>query len=405
MTTPARWRLPFVALVLIAIGLGLVALFVFIPALIAYVQTSDYEVYRGAVAFWRSGHDLYDFVLHAGPGMDLPFTYPPFAAIAFWPTTLVGVRVGFLIWTAAQFSLVLLLAVVMVRRSPARARWGTVEGWLVVLLSFLALALNEPVAHGISIGQVSLALVAMVVVDITLVPPGRRGVLIGLAGAIKLLALVLVPYFVITRQWRAAVTTSLTAAAATAVGFIVLPADSVNYWTQLLFETDRVGEASAVRNKSLLGLMTHAQIGGDLQRPLWLALVVAITAVALWRAWRHHRDGDEVAAMLVMGMLSNVVSPISWPHHLVWLSLTGLYLALRPGWARWAGIAVLVGYLTILPTISYVPTAPAWQLVLGDSAGVVLLLFAVLGLPRRKAAEPSSATPAPADLHEARVAG
>ena len=86
--------------------------------------------------------------------------------------------------------------------------------------------------------------------------------------------------------------------------------------------------------------------------------------------------------MIVVGMLASAVNPVSWPHHLVWLSLAGLALALRPGWPRMVGAALLIGYLTFLPTMPVDPGAPLWERVVGDLAGVALVLFAVLGLPR-----------------------
>ncbi|MCA0305954.1 MAG: glycosyltransferase 87 family protein [Actinobacteria bacterium] len=392
MTTtsePRPWGVGRRGIALAGIAAGLMVLGFFAVALVRDVRYTDYEVYRGAVQYLLDGRGLYDFVLEGLPGQHMPFTYPPFAALVFLPSAWLPLGVGLYGWMAVLALLTVGLAAVVIDRSPAHARKGTTEGRLVLGLGAVGLLLSEPVVNGITVGQVSLALVAAVIADAVLVPPRWRGVLVGLAGAIKLTPLAFIPYFLVTRQWRAAAVASATAAGATALGFLVLPGESVRYWTQLLLDTSRVGEVDGVRNKSLLGVMAHWGIGGDAQRLLWLVLVLVLGGVALARARRHHLDGDEMAAVLVVGMMTTVVSPISWPHHLVWLPLAGLFLALRGGWARWAGWAVLVGFSALMPTISFRPDLPTGLLLLGDSATVVLVLFCLLGLPRTPSQAPA----------------
>lgn len=371
---------------LLATGLGLVVLAGLLITLAGPVGVTDFEVYRGGADYLLTGRGLYNYTIEGPLGTPMPFTYPPFAALLFVPTTWVTLRTGFLVWTAVQLVLAVVLAALMIRTSPARRLRRSTEGAVIWALCSLAIMLGTPTYQGLAIGQVSLAIVTLVVVDATMLPPRLRGVLVGIAGAIKLLPLIFVPYYLITRQWRAALNASATAAGATLLGLVVLPQESVQYWTRLVFDTTRVGEADVIRNKSLLGLLSHWGIGGGGQRALWLVLALAIAAVAFWRASRHHRDGDELAAILVVGILSGVVNPISWPHHLVWLTLAGLYLALRPGWTQWVGMALLIGFLLGSPLMGYESDVPVWSLVLGDLAGVVMILFAVLGLPRSASA-------------------
>jgi alpha-1,2-mannosyltransferase len=55
------------------------------------------------------------------------------------------------------------------------------------------------------------------------------------------------------------------------------------------------------------------------------------------------RDGSPQAAALAVGALSVAISPISWPHHQLWLVFAACWLVLRGGRASLAlGIALFV---------------------------------------------------------------
>jgi hypothetical protein len=52
---------------------------------------------------------------------------------------------------------------------------------------------------------------------------------------------------------------------------------------------------------------------------MWLAFSLLILAVGLSRASASHADGDELTAFTLVGLTANVISPISWSHHLVFV--------------------------------------------------------------------------------------
>jgi hypothetical protein len=52
---------------------------------------------------------------------------------------------------------------------------------------------------------------------------------------------------------------------------------------------------------------------------LWISFALVVLAVGLTRARAAHVEGDELIAFTIIGLTSNVVSPISWSHHLVWI--------------------------------------------------------------------------------------
>lgn len=373
-----RWRLFAAAL---AVTVGVLWAGFLVAAAVASGENTDFMVYRGSVQSMLSGGSLYDFLLTGHTAQDLGFTYPPFAGVFLAWIGVGPLSAALLVWSLVQVASCVALAAIVWRRTPAAGG----STWLAIGVAASALVVTEPVSHGISIGQVSLVVVLLVVADLV-VPPRWRGVLTGVAAAVKLIPLVFLPYYLLTRQWRAARNLGLGFAGATGLAFVLLPADSVRYWTDLVLRTGRVGEASARRNASLLGLLSHAGLTGTTLTLVWLGLGAVVCVVAFWRALRHHRRGEELAAILVVGVLSAVISPISWPHHLVWAPLAALYLVRGgPGWARAAGVVLWLAYLVNTPLMGFDDAAPDWLRWPEALIPLSLVALAVLGLPSRPA--------------------
>jgi alpha-1,2-mannosyltransferase len=382
-----HWPLPVLGLFLT--GVGLVAAFMagYFLYLGALDQIDDFTVYREAVAHWLGGGDLYSFAIPAPDGGLMPFTYPPFAAVLMVPTTWLPLRAGWWVAVVIQLGCLLALATLLARRTGVLNSLGRPERVAVVAAGWVGLIASEPAAHGIFLGQVSLILIAVAVLDAAVVPPRWRGLLTGVAAAVKIVPGIFLLYYLVTRQWRAAVNTAVGAIVVTAIGFAVLPGSSWQYWTRLIFETSRIGEPEVTRNKSLLGLLSHLGLAGTGRTVLWLVLAVLVTALGLWHVRRRYREGAILAAVFTTGLVSSVISPISWPHHLVWLPLAGLYLAYCPGWRRWLGLGVLIGFFAGTPLLSYRGDLSPALMILGDVTAVVLMLGAAVGVPGRPGGE------------------
>ena len=224
-----------------------------------YIALRTYEVDLGV--YLRLGgryvftSHLYSFVL---PNTSLPFTYPPFAALLFapWQRTFTSVGLVQAVWTMCNVAAlvgVLVLSVRLVKPSLDRvATWR-----LALALSLPALLLN-PVLITIGFGQVNLFVTFLVMWDLLSERRiGKRqmplGVATGLAAAVKLTPLLFVPYLVLTRRWRGAVTCVLTFGACELVTFAVSPASSRAYWTKAIFKPGRAGDLSIVDNQNLWG--------------------------------------------------------------------------------------------------------------------------------------------------------
>jgi alpha-1,2-mannosyltransferase len=300
----------------------------------------DLLVYRDAGhQVLLGGHNLYRFT---SAKVDLPFTYPPFAALLTpwlaWFRPLADV----LVWTAAELVAIGWLTNVGFSRLLARA--GPGRPYLLAALAAAATWLN-PVRDVIKFGQVDLFLVVMVVADLTATKPKwPRGLLIGLAAAIKLTPALFIPYLWLTGRRRAAVVAAATFAAAELLAQAVIPFGSWDYWTRAATASDRLGSNSGASNQSLRGILLRLHVDGHLTSAAWVVLGLVVLVLGLRRAVLVFRNGDQLAAAVLVGLLSVALSPVSWIHHLCWVLVAIAVVAddlTDPVRARWAA------YLTV----------------------------------------------------------
>lgn len=343
----------------------------------------DSTVYRNAINQMLAGGSLYDYQMVAF-GQVLPFNYPPFAAIVLMPWALLPVGWSQGLWMLVQIvAATIMVGLVLTRTAP---RWLP-SGWrfigimIVAVAAFLA---SAAAMQSLLLGQISLVVGALVVIDLLWIPARFRGYLTGIAGAIKLYPMIFLPYFLLSRQWRAAAGAGVGFVVSTGLAWAFLPQESLRYWTVELFATGRVGGLDWLRNKSLLGLMAHFEVGGGSYRLWWAGVVLMLFGFAMWRAVRHRRRGESVAAMLVVGTLAGLMSPISWPHHLVIVALVPIYLMLleRKVWFI-VGLAAVVVFNYYSPAVFPGDATSTWQELAQYLVTVVMVVIAVSGLPSR----------------------
>lgn len=282
----------------------------------------DQRIYHGAINWWLSGHDLYEYA-HP-PEMRWGFTYPPIAAVLMAPMALVTVEQAILVSSIAI--IVTTLVTTCWLAIPIADRHG-LPRWFVIGAALPVAAMLGPIRENFEFGQISLFLAALVLVDLVALQQGKKwaGVGIGLATAIKLTPGFFILYLLITRQWRAAITASGIAGVATLCGLAAGPSLWWEFWTSVLWNTNRVGSMGSSRNQSLTGLLTRLQntdIGPGQSRPhllIWAIVGILVLVVGLWRARRAHLAGDELAAFTIAGITAVLLSPISWAHHLYWV--------------------------------------------------------------------------------------
>lgn len=344
----------------------------------------DLNVYRLGSQMWRSGGNLYGQLPRTAAGIRLPFTYPPFAAIALAPLSMLPMAAAALLTVVSVASAAVALRVVL--RGLAGRGGGT--WWTVAWLLPPALAL-EPLRATLSFGQVNLLLLALVAADcLARDPRWPRGALTGLAAAVKLTPATFVLYFLLRRDYRAAGTAGLSFAVATAAGFALAGRDSVRYWAGTVLHAGRIGNPAYAGNQSVLAVLARAGIapyspGGT---AVWLALCAAVTGLACRGMRRALAAAQDCWALSLNALAALLISPVSWSHHWVWclpvlLTLTALG---RRGRARLPAALAAGGLVMFAASPQWwFPAAHGrelrwalWEQALGSS----YVLFAVLVL-------------------------
>jgi alpha-1,2-mannosyltransferase len=277
----------------------------------------DLDVYHGAVNYWvHDGGSIYDFV---NPFSTYGFTYPPFAALVMLPMAITP-------WTLAIIVSCLACATVSVMLiywfiDPIARREGWVRWYAIGLVTAFAIAF-EPLRETFLFGQVNMYLVVLVGADLLfLVSRNSRfaGIGVGLATAIKLTPGVFIVYLLVTKRWRAALTASATAAGATIFAAALAPDASRVFWTDALWNTDRVGAVAFISNQSLNGAVARIH-AADPSTALWGVAVLVVLAIWAFRVRRAVAEGDEMTGFALTGVLGCLISPITWVHHLVWVA-------------------------------------------------------------------------------------
>jgi alpha-1,2-mannosyltransferase len=338
-TPPARAAV-VVWLIALAVAAGEVADFV-------GQQVTDLRVYRAGGQAFLDGADIYQ--LHQVVGRPMPFTYPPFAAVVFAPLAALPFPAAVALMTVlSTLALGCALRVVVRRVWPD---WPDRRGWLVAGALTAAGPLVGPVQGTLALGQINLLLLALVVVDL-LGPADRRGrgLLLGVAAGIKLTPAIFIVHCALTGRRRMAGLATASAAATVLIGHLLAADSSTRFWTRLWFDPDHVGDEAYVSNQSLYGALTRLAGGPHQVRPLWLVLAVAVGCWGLATAWRVHRGGDEVFAVLLTALTGLLVSPVSWHHHWVWALPTAVLL-----WSRSRVAAVAWTLPFVFQPIWWVP--------------------------------------------------
>ena len=349
----------------------------------------DSFVYYEAVHQWLDGGDLYSW--YANPGQHLwPFTYTPLAAWVIAPLTWMSYQSATVLLIVATPLCAAVTAYAVLRRlavAPRMAR--TLAPWLA-LIGVIAL---EPFPKTMEYAQVNAILMALVAVDLFLVPDRSRwrGALSGLAAAIKLTPAVAILVLLARREWRAAATMAGSAVGLTLLAALAAPAESWEFFTSAMWDPGRAGFADYSGNQNLKGAIARG-----LPESTWNLTWAACSLLAVVAAWflccRLDRlrgaggaaggpgqdDGLilslQISVVMVLGLL---ISPISWSHHWVWCLPVLMSVAVA-AW-RWRstalGVAGAAGFLVFVlamqwwfPEQNHVEQNwPAWAKTVGSS--------------------------------------
>lgn len=300
----------------------------------------DLRVYYEAARRVSEG-GLYDFALSDyTPNQPLPFTYPPFAGLFFYPLRYLPFPVVAVLWVALTAGLLFLvvrmcLAILAAGRG-APSRLGDVPRELPLLWTAAALWI-DPVRTNLDYGQINVVLMTFGVWAAYLVArseAGRRsgpalalrparvdgasGFLVGIAAGIKLTPAAGGLFLLARGRVWAAACSAVTFGATVAVSHLLLPTETRRYFTVLLGDTGPIGDPAKPDNQALRGAVSRFAGYDVASGAAWIVAVV-VAAVLLFAAWWVVRRGDALIVLVLVQLLGLLGSPISWIHHFVWI--------------------------------------------------------------------------------------
>lgn len=344
----------------------------------------DLAVYRDGGRSVLDGRPLYEHLSRSG----LPFTYPPLAALLFVPLAWLPFMTAGVLWTVGELAATAALTWWAFRRLLPRA-----GRWWPVVLGLLAAAMQWmlPFRDEIKFGQVDALLAVLCLADcVARRPRWPRGLLVGVAAAVKLTPAVFVPYLWLTGRRRAAYVAAGTFAGLSLLPAAVIPHDWWDYWTHRILDSERLRPNAGTSNQSLRGMVLRLHLPDRPGLLLWVASVLVIAYVGYRRAAAASRAGDETAGVAITGLLAVLLSPVAWIHHLAWLPLVVGVLA-DDGRVRrraWAAGVVWAFFVVKAPWYGHDLLVAGWPVWLGrlleDAYGLAAIVL-VCRIPWRSA--------------------
>ena len=331
----------------------------------------DLSVYRSGGLIVREvpkqGSKLY-YNAHLSPsplygwtrsGKDsLQFTYTPFAAVAFALISFMSMGTATPVDTVVNF--LALMAAIWFTLGGLGYRSGRVKVG-AVLLGTAAAIWTEPVFRDIYLGQINLILMAAILWDLCQ-PDSRKnkGFLTGVAAGIKLVPLIYIPYLLAIRKFRQAAMVCAGAAFTLIVGFAVLPKDSTKYWFGgLFYQGGRTGFTGWLGNQSLDGIITRLSGSINGAKPVYAVAGLIVLVAGIYAAMLLYRAGHLLPAILVTELTGDLISPISWDHHWVWIA-PAITVAGHYAWQAWQKNSKKIAYACAATAAAILAIFAAW---------------------------------------------
>jgi len=363
------------------------AILIAAPGIFFAYQSSQVKLYLDFRVYMMGASHLTDprlyldrttYILH------FPFTYPPPAALFFWPLSVLPFHVATFVWTTAM--LISLAAIIRVVLRLARQDASSRGLWALTSLGVAGALYLEPISQNLHFGQVNLVLGAMTLYDVVDRPSRRlpRGLLLGVATAVKLVPGVFILFLLARRQYRAALVSALTVVILNVLTLMVNTHASMVYWRTDAINPRHMGGTVYNSNQSLRGALQRL-LHHLVNHGLLTVVEVLMLVVGLYLAVAIASKRSELAAITAVGVTGDLVSPISWSHHLVWFLPLIVWLLLAhdrprsgPWWAAALALACWFNVIWWPPDIHAEPLHwNWWQSLVGNTYFFAMALFLV----------------------------
>jgi len=336
------------------------------------------------------------------------FTYPPGAILFFWPILWVPTQLLTLVWTIGSLAALagaLFVALAQLTGIPRRFLAG-LSCWAAVVIA----AVFPEVTECLTWGQTATILLLLVLFDVLVLRGPPRGIMVGVATAVKIYPGLFIVLWLLRRQWRPALTALATSVAITSAAWIIWPASGRDFFSDLLIggqEFQKLANSqNALKSNSVIAFFMRPPFHyGSLSPHVDVVVSVLVMAVALAGAYRLCRRGLEFSATMVVLIAGAIGAPVAWDHYFAFIPLLGL-VALEAGADSALGrVSLIATAIALVPWVIFrTPTnATAWTATYAFVARNALMLAtvsvvvtALVGGPRRSRVEHASVRLSPA---------
>ena len=271
-----------------------------------------HKVLRGVNVYSRADHHQY-------------FTYPPAALLVLWPLSWARFQVDVLVWTLlSEFALAGVIALSWRswrRDDPWMIAAGSLLGALVSFVVFPVLSIH------LALGQLGLFIALALAVDYLALRGRAKGVLAGIATAIKIYPVVFIIAWALRREWRAVATAIASAGATTLVAFALWPSLTRTFISRQVLSGRELSHF--LNNAHYLASSSSPFTiffrwpfhGGAAAHVVgWAASIVAV-GVGLWASERLWRLGRSTSSFVMVMGASVLAGPVTWDHYYVFAPL------------------------------------------------------------------------------------
>lgn len=269
----------------------------------------DVGVFRDAGNALVNGDPLYDgFPTRSG----FAFIYPPFAALLFVPLTWLPEVAMDIAWNTA-----IILAIFAVI-GMACHRLG-LERWWMWAIGLTGLStLLDTVHMNLYYGQINVFLILLVAADVLGYTPKKiRGIGVGIAAGIKLTPAAYGVIFLVRKDWWSVARSAGFFALTALIGFGLRPKESIYFWTEQFFATDRGGDVFYPPNQGVGGMLSRGLLSAGTVESLAPFILLTFALLSIFIAYRLEQRGRSVEALLVVVLGISLGAPIAVSHHWV----------------------------------------------------------------------------------------
>ena len=298
----------------------------------------DMIIYREGVKAFMAGDEVYSVPMMAGD-IALPFLYPPFGALVMvplagdWFSDAMAGDIVIILSNLLIGLIVLLLAFALNKQRVTRFASSDVIS--VASLIWGIVLIFEPVRLNNGFAQINIILMALVALD--LIPRKRlkwlpQGWLIGVAAAIKITPLAMLLYFLVRKELKPIITAGISAIIATTIAAAVRWDVTWEYFTVNLLSMGSGGEIGVQTayqsNSSIKGFLESLYTSQESMETasmittiIWFCLAIITVVLGGWLMIALMKRGLNIEAFIINAFIMLLISPVSWSHHWVWLTI------------------------------------------------------------------------------------